>query len=1119
MERSLRHLAAPALALLLAAPAAAQKITGWILPPAGGQAVPSDQIQIELTYLNPDYRQAVRRLRGEPDPPLATARPRPDGSFEIAAPAAGLYRVVVRAEGFPPLRHDLGPLIEETELPPAQLRQVPAEARNGWLPAEADAVTGPEGRGPAPLALEVRDARGNRVPGALVQRVWRAEGLTRPVGLTDAEGRLRLPLSAEAGETLLVETEDGRMVEAEFPVQATGRPWTIELPAPEVVTGRVLDAAGRAPLPGALVWLEQPFFRGTLAAADGSFRLPVLLPPQNDAYFWAGAPGRQPALEAVSRRAGGERREPVTILLRPASSLSGLVVDAAGRPVDGAEVQVERRRDAPPGYIDFKAWSGADGRFRLRPLLPGETYRLTASRTGFTPGTTVVRTGPEGAPDATTRIVLSQGLSAHGRVVDPAGRAVAGAEVLLVPTPAQEESFSDPHLPPGIVRASTDAQGAFELRLVPPGRFDLAARHPGFAPLSRSGLAEDGPGRLDLGVLTLAPGAVLEGKATDGRGAPVSGAEIGYHQSQPGLPSQTSWFDRLRTARVTTAGDGTFRIEGLSPGAEVTLDVRRQGYKEQMLETGVPAPAPLHVRMQAVHDLTGRVVGPGGEPPPGASVTYVIHQRGARSTDESAPTDGEGRFRLTGVLPGPVHLEAYAPGYKVRFWEGEMPDTGEARPVEIALERGEVLEGRVLDGEGNPVANVGVTSTLGDLSTSTSRRQSLARPNADGVTDSDGRYLLDGLDTGLHTVWAVQGQRRTRAKIEIEPGVNRLDLTFQRETRTEVSGRVLDDRGAPVAGAKVELIPGAGGLLREVSAGDGTFRFAGVPAGSVHLRASLDGFMPATESLTVGDSPVHGVDLRLAPGGAITGRLLGVKPEELAGVRISAASIHTVSGRPDRDGRYRLQGLAPGEWYVTVHLSPRHATWRKVLLEPGAAEAVLDFDLTADLVLSGRITIDGAPLGRAEVGLQPLDGGSTTASTTTIPNLPFRIDRLTPGSYTLKLITYSPQQTLQRQVQLSSDLEVTASLSTGTVQGRILSSTGKPIDGTVSLKGTLGEWTSGHGLYPDDQGRIQPERIFAGTYEVRVQGFDGAEGTTLLDVAPGSVTELEVVLGPPPASP
>ena len=85
------------LALLLAlsaipAAAAPLQITGRVLHP------PKD-VQVELRPWAVEHAEALRRLKGEAVPPIASARPRPDGSFAIQVPDSGFYSVVVRAEG------------------------------------------------------------------------------------------------------------------------------------------------------------------------------------------------------------------------------------------------------------------------------------------------------------------------------------------------------------------------------------------------------------------------------------------------------------------------------------------------------------------------------------------------------------------------------------------------------------------------------------------------------------------------------------------------------------------------------------------------------------------------------------------------------------------------------------------------------------------------------------------------------------------------------------------------------------------------------------------------------------------------------------------------------------
>src|SRR6185369_5530630 len=103
--------------LLASAAAAASPlhITGRLLPPVPAQAY------IEPFPLVSKYTDGVRQLAGETVPPVASAQPRPDGTFEIQAPENGLYRVRVRADGRLATEFLLIPLVEDTEIPPVEL--------------------------------------------------------------------------------------------------------------------------------------------------------------------------------------------------------------------------------------------------------------------------------------------------------------------------------------------------------------------------------------------------------------------------------------------------------------------------------------------------------------------------------------------------------------------------------------------------------------------------------------------------------------------------------------------------------------------------------------------------------------------------------------------------------------------------------------------------------------------------------------------------------------------------------------------------------------------------------------------------------------------------------------
>jgi hypothetical protein len=71
-----------------------------------------------------------------------------------------------------------------------------------------------------------------------------------------------------------------------------------------------------------------------------------------------------------------------------------------------------------------------------------------------------------------------------------------------------------------------------------------------------------------------------------------------------------------------------------------------------------------------------------------------------------------------------------------------------------------------------------------------------------------------------------------------------------------VDGVVLDQTGAVLAGATVELVNAAGAVTKTVDADAvGTFRFDAVPPGTYQLRATFEGFKPASARVRVGARP------------------------------------------------------------------------------------------------------------------------------------------------------------------------------------------------------------------------------------------------------------------------
>ncbi len=1044
------------------------------------------------------WRSPLRRLRQTAPGP-------------VAVPRGAAERLTVRA---------FAPGFHETEL------EVAAARKSATL---ALAAAGP------PVPIEVRDAAGRPVAGALVvggEGHW-------PLGTTGGNGRLVVPPPGAAGEEVHALAAGGRQASARLrppeavdrtasAAAAAGRPaalLTLADAGPR--SGRVLDADRREPLAGALVWFGDDPDGAARTDRSGGYRV-AAVPAGTRHGLGAAAPGYLPAWEEAQGGAAEERGP--TFALRPAVRLRGRVVDAAAKtPLAGVEV---RAAPSPEGTFTMR-WSdppravartGADGRFTLRGLAAGTGYELHLTRSGYAPKTAEAPPVEAGAVPPPLELALDRGRRGVGLVVDESERPVAGAAVTLESAPARGERrmrFPGDPEPPRFT-ATTDARGRFEVPGLPAGRYDLTAEAAGFAPREVPGIeVAGGEGEQALGTVILRPGTALEGRVIDARGQPIADAELWVTPAGARSPFR-GLFRREEEPAARSGLDGWFRVADLAPGQAVDLQVVRRGYGGAEVPGVVPPAEPVTVTLQPAVRVSGRVVDPDAKPVAGAEVFLMAErQRGGYSGSSfagRATSDDEGRFLFTDVDPGTLRVSARAVGRQAAELTGVQAVAGkDVADLELVLAPGAAVEGRVVDGEGRPVAGAFVEPVE-------ERSVRSFRISANATADGDGWYVLDGLPTGPRSIAAEDGQgRRGVGELDVRAGENRLDIRLT--GGAEVTGRVVDAEGAPVAGAEVMLLAGGRGWTRRqaTTGGDGSFRFEGVEDGEYRVRASKQGHATAeSEPLRVAGAPVGGLEVRLQAGGAIVGRVLGLEPDALARVEIGAGRAQAMdykSTRVDYEGRYRIAAVAPGEWRVWAEVTGtgRRAEGR-VTLTPGASEATLDLDFATGLTLSGRVVRGGAPVSGAYVSAQGSDVADRGSAETDRDGL-FRIGGLEAGSYDVSV--QSGSAILREKLALDADREVVLELAVAAVAGRVVDSSDRaPIAGAaVRLEPPEGEeriWGLDlSAVTTDAQGRFRLNEVAAGRWRLRVEREGYAAGNRELTVREGvDVEEVEVALEP-----
>lgn len=204
----------------------------------------------------------------------------------------------------------------------------------------------------------------------------------------------------------------------------------------------------------------------------------------------------------------------------------------------------------------------------------------------------------------------------------------------------------------------------------------------------------------------------LVGRVLRQDGTPAVGARVWASTSQ-------SWIDlpldvetdgpSLSGARVWTTetdAEGRFAFEAPDSGP-VRITARACGHaplradgwlleaEDERLDLGT-------LQLQTGSRVAGRLVGPGGAPVPDALVIDIGSTRGAGATwrlprgPEVARTDGEGRFVVDELMPGPWRLLFEAPGYCVAEASGVLAAGASAPDLLVPLVFGETIEGQVL---------------------------------------------------------------------------------------------------------------------------------------------------------------------------------------------------------------------------------------------------------------------------------------------------------------------------------------------------------------------------------------------------------------------------------------
>jgi hypothetical protein len=414
--------------------------------------------------------------------------------------------------------------------------------------------------------------------------------------------------------------------------------------------------------------------------------------------------------------------------------------------------------------------------------------------------------------------------------------------------------------------------------------------------------------------------------------------------------------------------------------------------------------------------VSGVVVGPDGEPVPGARVSTRFGEVVSRPEEATAAAE-DGSFRLDGVGVGrPVRIYAAAPRHGLGV-SARLDLVGDERIV-IRLPPGATIRGRVIGKEGRPLGAVEVVAY--------GAHAGLAlRPPA-VRTDARGRYVFPSLPSGEWKL-AVRAEGHApaaRTGLVLEAGAVREDVDFALGEGRVLEGRLVDSEGRPVAGERVRLrargFPLAGVAVADAFSGsDGRFRFPHLPDLSVSIEIGSERVHPDRQVLGPDESPVT---LRAEVLGGLAGRIVvpgGIERPYRVNVFVIPTGARTpyptwIAPSPCRsidlhpDGGFVIHGFRPGV-YDVIALGEGTISNRvsRVRIAPGES---IRIDAPLVLAATGRVegrTIDaaGKPVPDAQVALlteagQPAPGWMAAADSAAGGN--FYLHGIPAGRYRLR---------------------------------------------------------------------------------------------------------------------
>ncbi len=854
----------------------------------------------------------------------------------------------------------------------------------------------------------------------------------------------------------------------------------------------------------------------------------------------AKAPGLAPGTSGLLRIGEGDELRRIRIRLPRGGDAPGMARLESGEPVEGVRVEAAipiALGTTRHGFWLEKAVSGKDGRFTISGVgQQAAELLISADRHQVVQPAKYARSGGE-----PIEILLSEGQLLSGKVVDPDGSPVAGAEVLAF-SPRVRNGRRDSRAPCLLVRkAKSDGEGKFHLPGLASQEHALFARHENFATSGPSWMAPSAKGSFqDSTTLKLLRGERIEGRLIY-EGKPF-GPATGYALPGPltstvepdeeripfimSMYAADSFSNVVNTVRFDVDGEGRFTTPPLARGDYILWAYRDlsqyfQWFHANPVSPGEEPPRPrtcragqkgvevVLPRRSPLLFVAGTVVDEKGQGIANVQVECSSIFEGGGSSGFHAFTDQRGVFEVESYdrdrSQQYLALSARTPdGREAALEKISLKEKAKLRDLRIVIDSGIAIAGTVRTAAGLPVmdASVKLEQDGHDPFPRTEPRQI--------QTDGQGRFRFESPKADRLYSLSVEAEGWARAELgEIEVGTPDADFVLSPEA--VLRGRVVDLEGRPVENFSMGIMrytdrSSSSSTVDHKSDGSGIFSIRGLEAGEYSVyayeRTSSEGRRPmsrTSEKVTVSEGDiVEGIVLVMTRLVALTGKVV----DEGTGRPIPGATVadwdpesrHFPDSRfrveTEQDGQFRKEGLPRGTILIYA-VAPGYLKCKEQVEISGETdeECLVKLTPAKSLVLivrdqNGR-SVSGAYV-HSHIVWPPPPGGIRTDSEG-------RAELPVPAAgLDLKKDSSNAQIEIQKEGYAPGRLELTPEIierglvevtlkGAGRIVGVVTDHLGEPIPGVQIMARRM---RHGHGNRTDDRGTYSISSLEPGEYEV-----------------------------------